>query len=136
MKKFLSAISVLFLSASSFAATQIIVLGIHDAGSNRVTYDYLCWLNSPNPLPNPNFVSQWKAIGPSAGPTGGQITALTNGTVVEQAGNITVSSSTAIAAIQNTMISDCNTRQTYMNANPGPGTFYGQTWNGTSWVLQ
>jgi hypothetical protein len=136
MKTYLCAALLILIPLASFAATQIIVLSMQDAGSNRVIYNYLCWLNTPNPLPNPNFVSQWKAIGSSVGPSAPQITALQNGTVVEQIGIITVSSTTAIAAVQNTMISDCNSRQAYINTNPGPGTFYGQTWNGTSWVLQ
>lgn len=136
MKRWIVVLVALMLPAVSFAAVQVIVLSVNDAGSNHVSYNYLCWLNSPNALPNPNFVSAWKALGSSAGPTTPQVTALQNGTVVEQSSSLVVSSATAITSVENTMISDCSTRQAYINGIPGQGIFYGQTWNGTTWVQQ
>ena len=136
MKKILVGVALFLVPVASFAAVQIVVLNASDAGSNRVTYNYLCWLNSPNALPNPSFVSQWKALGSSTGPSAAQITALQNGSVIEQFASITVSSSTAIGAVETTMISDCSARQSYVTTNPGQGIFYGQTYNGSSWTLQ
>jgi hypothetical protein len=136
MKKIIAVLLALMMPAVSWAAVQVIVLSVNDAGSNRITYNYLCWLNSPNALPNPGFVSAWKALGSSAGPNAAQMTALQNGTVTEQFANVTVSSATAIGSVENTMISDCNTRQSYINNIPGQGIFYGQTYNGTTWALQ
>lgn len=137
MKKLMTSLFIVLMPLYTFAATQIIVLNVQDAGSNRVTYNYLCWLNSPNPLPNPSFVSAWKALGSSTGPSASQVTALQNGSVVEQFGSLTVSSSTLITSVQNTLISDCATRQTYINNIPGQGIYYGQTYvPGTGWVLQ
>lgn len=138
MKRLFVLALALSLSVASFAAVQIVVLDTRDAGSNKVTYRYLCWLTAVNPLPNPNFVSAWTASsGVSAGPNAAQITALQNGTVIEQPGPaITVSSSTAVSAVENTMISNCNTAQQYLSNIPGPAIYYGQTWNGSSWILQ
>lgn len=136
-KQVLLAIFICTLAAQSIlAAVQIVVLNVQDAGSNRITYNYLCWLNSPNPLPAPNFVSQWKALGASAGPTTAQVTALQNGTVVEQFASLTVSSSTLLSAVESTLTSDCASRQTYLTNIPGQGIYYGQTWNGTTWAQQ
>jgi hypothetical protein len=136
MKKLLAFLLSMLIPMSAFSAVQVIVLNVSDAGSNRITYNYLCWLTSPNALPNPNFVSQWKALGSSAGPTTAQQTALTNGSVTEQFASLTVSSSTLITSVENTLISDCNTRQSYINGIPGQGIYYGQTYNGTTWALQ
>lgn len=136
MKRLLSFLVAMLIPMAAFSAVQVIVLNVSDAGSNRVTYNYLCWLNSPNALPNPNFVSQWKALGASTGPSAAQITALQSGSVIEQSSSLSVSSATLITSVENTMISDCGTRQTYMNNNPGQGIFYGFTWNGTAWVQQ
>lgn len=136
MRKTLAVSLMLLLPTMAIAAVQVIVLNVQDAGSGRVAYNYLCWINAPNALPNPNFVSAWKALGVSTGPSVAQVTALQNGTVLEQPGSVTVSSATAIAAVENTIISDCNTRQAYISAIPGAGSFYGFTWNGVSWVQQ
>jgi hypothetical protein len=136
MKKWLVSALMVLVPVASFAAVQVVVLNVQDAGSGRVSYNYLCWLNAPNPLPNPSFVSAWKALGASAGPSAAQITALQNGTVIEQTGSVTVSSATAISSVENTLTSDCSTRQAYISNIPGAGSFYGFTWNGTAWVQQ
>lgn len=136
MKKIILALLVLFWPVASFAATQIIVLNVSDAGSNRISYNYLCWLNSPNPLPNPNFVSAWKALGSSTGPSSPQVSALQNGTVVEVPATYTASAATPLATVESDIISDCASRQTYLNNIPGQGIYYGQTYNGASWSLQ
>ena len=65
MKKIIVFTLALFMPVASFATVQIVVLNVQDAGSNRITYNYLCWLNAVNPLPNPNFVSAPDTIVPS-----------------------------------------------------------------------
>ena len=136
MRKFTAIALSLLIPALSQAAVQIVVLNVSDAGSNKVQYNYLCWLNAPNPLPNPSFVSQWKALGSSAGPTTAQIAALQNGTVIEQTGALQEPTITPLATVESDIINDCTARQNYINGIPGQGIYYGVTWNGSQWVQQ
>lgn len=136
MKKLAVVLLSLFLPLASYAAVQVIVLNVSDAGSNNITYNYLCWLTPPNPLPNPSFASAWKALGSSTGPTGAQVAALQAGTTIERQFQVTLSSSTPFATVESVVISYCNNQQSYINGIPGAGFGYGYTWNGSTWVLQ
>lgn len=136
MKKIIAILASLLLPVTAFGAVQVIVLNVNDAGSNNVSYQYLCWLTISNPVANPNFVSEWKASGSSAGPNSSQISALQAGTIKEESYSLTVSSTTPVSTVESDIISFCSTRQSYLNGIPGPGIYYGYTWGGSAWILQ
>lgn len=137
MKKLIAVLLSWLLPVAAFGAVQIVVLAVNDVGDNNLDYSFLCWLSqASNPLPKPGFASSWKALAPSAGPTAAQITALQNGTVVEKQFDLKFSTATPLATVESALISYCNGSQNYLNGIPGAGIYYGQTWTGSSWVLQ
>lgn len=101
-------------------AKEIIILELNpNVPAGVVSVHYLLWLNSPSPLPNVNFVSQF------ANASAAEKTALQNGTVVEESYMQAFPSSLTTTQIKVFLNAHYTSRQAYWTSIPGPGTAFG-----------
>ena len=105
---------------------KIIVLknSVNPDGSQIANYVF--WLTPPVAIQksNPSFTSLVPDV------TTPELTALQNGTVIEQSYSTSFKDTNSMAA---KLISDYNTQQTFLNAQLTVKNYSGTYWDGTTW---
>lgn len=113
-------------------ARKIIVLDQTPAG-NDIVFGVAYWLDVPAArqalLANPGTRSRVSDITP------GELTALQNGSIVEQGDTIQFAANTSLGAMETELQSQFATRQAALNADKTKQR-YGSAWDGTTWTIK
>lgn len=127
LKKLVILIGIFSLAPlASWAGKQIIILDIQGGNSNMMTVNYLFWLTTSQPIAKPNLQSRW------AGASGGEVSSLQAGSVIEESYQITVASATSTAALKTLLNAQFTARQTYFTSQLNPGAWYGIFFDSTT----
>jgi hypothetical protein len=107
---------------------QIIVLETNPADGGFITVNCIFWFAQATPVPQPNFVSQFKT------PTAAEATALQDGTVAEEFHTFKYAKTQTRAQIEGALALAYADRKTYRDSQPNVNANYGRSWDGTAWT--